>query len=171
MMGGNIGFESEKGVGSTFYFDIELLNSHYADIVDDEHADEKNDMRWLNRTVSILLVEDDVVNTAVIQTMLEQLGCNVKTAIDGVQTLKMLAENLFDIIFMDISMPVMNGYETTEKIRENECNTDNHAIIIALTAHALRYEKEKCYAAGMDDYLSKPVTKNMLKVKLNKWLN
>ncbi|MFK5970797.1 MAG: response regulator [Candidatus Marithrix sp.] len=103
--------------------------------------------------ISTLLVEDNDVNRLVAKSMLEQLGCQVTQAIDGIQALQILKHKSFDIIFMDINMPGMDGYETTKKIREFKTNN----IIVAMTANAMQGDAEKCLANGMDNYIAKPI--------------
>ncbi len=103
--------------------------------------------------ISALLVEDNDVNRLVAKSMLEQLGCQVTQAIDGIQALQILEQKSFDIIFMDINMPGMDGYETTKKIREFKTNN----IIVAMTANAMQGDAEKCLANGMDNYIAKPI--------------
>ncbi len=103
--------------------------------------------------ISTLLVEDNDVNRLVAKSMLEQFGCKVTQAIDGIQALKILKQKTFDIIFMDINMPGMDGFETTKKIREFK--TKN--IIVAMTANAMQGDAEKCLANDMDNYIAKPI--------------
>ncbi|MDM8568270.1 response regulator [Thiotrichales bacterium HSG1] len=103
--------------------------------------------------ISALLVEDNDVNRLVAKSMLEQIGCKVTQVIDGIQALKAIEQETFDIIFMDINMPGMDGFETTKKIRELKSKN----IIVAMTANAMQGDAEKCLAKGMDAYISKPV--------------
>jgi CheY-like chemotaxis protein len=103
--------------------------------------------------ISALLVEDNDVNRLVAKSMLEQLGCKVTQAIDGIQALTILEHRTFDIIFMDINMPGMDGFETTKKIRELQLKN----IIVAMTANAMQGDAEKCLANGMDNYIAKPI--------------
>ncbi len=103
--------------------------------------------------ISALLVEDNDVNRLVAKSMLEQLGCKVTQAIDGIQALQILEQKSFNIIFMDINMPGMDGFETTKKIRESKAKN----IIVAMTANAMQGDAEKCLANGMDNYIAKPI--------------
>ncbi|MDM8567791.1 response regulator [Candidatus Halobeggiatoa sp. HSG11] len=103
--------------------------------------------------ISALLVEDNDVNRLVAKSMLEQIGCEVTQAIDGIQALQILEQKTFNIIFMDINMPGMDGFETTKKIREMKQKN----IIVAMTANAMQGDAEKCLANGMDNYISKPI--------------
>jgi CheY-like chemotaxis protein len=107
--------------------------------------------------LNILLVEDNLVNQEVALAMLKKRGHTVTIANNGQEALEILDKNLFDIILMDVQMPVMNGYEATHKIRQKEKVTGNHLIIIGLTASNMKGDKEKCLEAGMDDFVSKPM--------------
>ena len=118
----------------------------------------------------ILLAEDNVVNQKVACRILEKLGYRVDVAADGQATFEAWQSGRYHAILMDCQMPVLDGYETTRKIREQE--GDGRRIpIIALTAHAMKGADNECRAAGMDDYLSKPIDKEQLQKILNRWLN
>jgi two-component system sensor histidine kinase/response regulator len=104
-----------------------------------------------------LLVEDNAVNQKVASRLLEKRGCSVRTASNGREALSRYAEQRFDLIFMDIQMPEMNGYEATRAIRRLEETNGTHIPIIALTANAMAADRQLCLDAGMDDYLSKPI--------------
>jgi two-component system, sensor histidine kinase and response regulator len=108
----------------------------------------------------ILIVEDNFVNQQVIKGLLQRKGYRFETAGDGSQALAMLEHNRFDAILMDVQMPVMDGLETTRRIRNVERWGD--IPIIAMTAHAMSGDQERCLAAGMDAYLSKPVNSSDL---------
>jgi len=115
----------------------------------------------------ILVVEDNQTNQHVIVLRLQKLGCTVQVANDGQEAVEATAAHSFDAILMDCEMPVMDGFEATAKIRGSICN---RVPIIALTANAMDGERERCLAAGMDDYLSKPVRAQDLFVKLQHWI-
>jgi len=114
------------------------------------------------RSVRILLVEDNVVNRRVASGLLTRRGHQVKVAEDGREALAQLDRETFDLVLMDLQMPVMGGLEATIAIREGERATGRHIRIVAMTAHAMNSDRERCLAAGMDGYLSKPIDPPML---------
>jgi signal transduction histidine kinase/DNA-binding response OmpR family regulator len=118
----------------------------------------------------ILLVEDVQVNVIVARVMLESLGHKIDVAENGVTALEMLSKNDYDIVFMDCQMPVMDGYECTQKIRDPKTNVKNHgAIIIAMTANAMDGDRDRCIEAGMNDYISKPITRESVIRTIGRW--
>jgi ligand-binding sensor domain-containing protein/signal transduction histidine kinase/DNA-binding response OmpR family regulator len=111
----------------------------------------------------ILVAEDNLVNQKVVVRMLESAGHTVSVAGDGTEVLAAMQKEHFDAILMDVQMPTMNGFEATARIRERERESgSNHVLIIAMTAHAMKGDREKCLDAGMDDYLSKPIQRGNL---------
>ena len=118
-------------------------------------------------TIRVLLAEDNPVNQLVAVRMLERLNCRVDVANDGVEALKMSGQFEYDVIFMDVQMPNLDGLEATQRIRERETG-DAHLRIIAMTANAMQGDRERCLAAGMDDYVTKPVTPDALKKALDR---
>ncbi len=114
------------------------------------------------KPLRILLVEDNIVNQKVILFMLSKEGYDVATANNGVQSIEMFKKNPFDLVLMDIQMPVMGGIDATQKIRTLETDKNVHIPIIALTANAMKGDREICLAAGMDEYLTKPIKKDEL---------
>ncbi len=110
------------------------------------------------KQLTVLVVEDDPMSRTFMLKMMNRIGIEADLAVDGLEAMRLYNKNTYDLIFMDIQMPVMNGYETTRLIREQEKLTDVYTPIIAITAYALEEDREKCLKAGMDDYLSKPVS-------------
>jgi CheY-like chemotaxis protein len=104
----------------------------------------------------VLLVEDNRVNLQVGLGMLSRIGCSVETAADGLQALERFAPGRFDLVLMDCQMPGLDGFETTAAIRAREAEGGRRTPVIALTANAIDGDRERCLAAGMDDYLPKP---------------
>ena len=118
----------------------------------------------------ILLAEDNIVNQKVAMKMLETLGCSVDVANDGIEALEMWESSRYELVFMDVHMPGMDGMETTGRMREIESGCGRRRTpIIAMTANAMEGDAERCFAAGMDDYAAKPVKKEILRSILTKW--
>ncbi|TQV66167.1 response regulator [Exilibacterium tricleocarpae] len=120
----------------------------------------------------ILLAEDNPVNQMVATAMLEKLGCQVTPAENGLKAVNLVKQEQFDLIFMDYNMPEMDGIEATKAIRELEAGGEIQNVpIVAFTAHAMKGDDEKCYAAGMDDYITKPIKQQTLIGVLQRWLS
>ena len=120
---------------------------------------------------SILLAEDNATNRLVARNFLQRLGVSVKEATDGRQALTLLAEENFDLVLMDVQMPVLDGLETARLIRDPATNVRQHDIpIIAMTARAMKGDEELCRSAGMNDYVAKPVHLEQLRAALARWL-
>jgi CheY-like chemotaxis protein/HPt (histidine-containing phosphotransfer) domain-containing protein len=122
--------------------------------------------RW-GRPLRVLVVEDNVVNQRVTTLMLKELGCHVDLAANGREAVEMIELLPFDMVFMDCEMPEMDGFEATREIRRFQ--GDKHLPIIAMTAYALQGDRERCLAAGMDDYFSKPVKLEDFQAALERW--
>ncbi|QHI68121.1 ATP-binding protein [Tichowtungia aerotolerans] len=157
MMGGRIGLNSEPGQGTTFYFvvDLKLYN---------QDLPEENRVESIPLDISarILLAEDNYVNQLVAKKMLTSFGATVEVVSDGQQTLEKLQEDPeFDVILLDCQMPVMDGYTAAAEIRKMN-NRAATLPIIAMTAHAMAGDREKCIAAGMNEYVTKPIKKEMM---------
>ena len=119
----------------------------------------------------VLLAEDNVVNQEVAREVLSALGCQVEVVESGQKVIEAWTESVFDLILMDCQMPGMDGYEATRTIRDREgCSDDEPIPIIALTAHALKGDRTRCLAVGMNDYVAKPFTKAELATVLARWL-
>ena len=122
-------------------------------------------------SVRILLVEDNPANLRVTQALLETLGCEVCTAVNGVRAVAAYREGVYDLVLMDCQMPEMDGYQATAAIRQVEAMLGRSTPIVALTAHAMDGSRAECLAAGMNDQLSKPLTLAALTSKLLEWLS
>ncbi|MCC7576845.1 MAG: PAS domain S-box protein, partial [Methanomethylovorans sp.] len=167
-MGGEIGVLSEVEKGSEFWFTARLKKQSKAEPVDktdQAHLPQKND-----NDLRILLVEDDKFNQEVARAMLIKLGFNADVVANGKEAIKALGTVPYDLVFMDVQMPEMDGIEATRLIRDKSSAVLDHKIpIIAMTAHAVEGERERFISAGMDDYVSKPVTLKKLSELVNKW--
>lgn len=118
----------------------------------------------------ILVVDDYIVNQELTKEMLEMMKCEVDVAEDGNEAISLYKEGKYDLIFMDVQMPGMDGYDVTRQIRIIESGKE-HTPIIAITANALVGDREKCLEAGMDDYISKPIKGSDLEMMLDKYLS
>jgi CheY-like chemotaxis protein len=170
-MGGTIWAESEMGQGSTFHFTVELKEQSSANISEAVTAISNSVPRVTGEKNQnqrrVLLVEDNAVNQTLALRLLERRGFAVIVAGDGQMALEELEKNRFDIILMDIQMPRMDGLTATAIIRDKEKTTGEHIPIVAMTAHALKGDQERCLAAGMDSYLSKPIRTTELFAKID----
>ncbi|HLK63917.1 MAG TPA: ATP-binding protein [Bryobacteraceae bacterium] len=151
-MGGKLQLESEEGRGSTFSFTIPApaVAAPQGHSASAERARE-------SRPLSILLAEDNVVIRKVVSSMLAKQGHSVTAVGDGREALDAFDQKSFDAILMDVEMPGMDGWEATAAIRQREILSGRHAPIVAITAHAMTGDQARCRAAGMDDYLPKPI--------------
>lgn len=125
---------------------------------------DKQTIRFENKR--LLLVEDHKQTQEFMQDMIEYLGCTLDVASNGLEGVEKWNESKYDLILMDIQMPVMDGYQASVEIRRLEKETSSYTPILALTASALAYDRNKCLDAGMDDYLSKPITIDIIESKL-----
>jgi signal transduction histidine kinase/PAS domain-containing protein/ActR/RegA family two-component response regulator len=168
--GGSIGVESIEGQGSVFWFTVVLQKQ--IDTPDIHTAETAVEVRTIDYTnIRILLVEDDEANQVAFSRLLSKSNFQMDLAENGRDALKLLQEKDFDLVLMDCRMPVMDGYEATAAIRDQGSKVRNHAIpVIALTANALREDHNKCLAAGMDDYISKPIDFPILLSMIEKWV-
>jgi two-component system sensor histidine kinase/response regulator len=160
MMGGRIWVESQIGQGSRFHFTVRLNApdampeqspaTSLSMAPSGEQLETRNGLR-------ILLAEDNPVNQKIAVRLLKRQGYQVSAVNDGGEALAALGREHFDLVLMDIQMPVLNGYETTKAIRAREQLTGQHIPIVALTAHTLNGDREQCLSAGLDSYASKPI--------------
>jgi PAS domain S-box-containing protein len=161
LMGGEITLKSIPGVGSRFEFVVECEHSDNLKMPLSEvkagGQAAQGDLKCIDRPLRILLAEDNRVNQKLACRLLEKAGHTVELAENGKEAVDKSAQQNFDLILMDIQMPVMGGVEAAQLIREQKSN--RNVPIVALTAHAMQGDREKYLAAGMDDYVAKPVKK------------
>jgi PAS domain S-box-containing protein len=167
LMGGGAGMKSAPGAGSSFWFTVRLARSKAGPEVTGRYNFVPAPMRKLSGKV--LLAEDNPVNQLLAMTMLRNLGLMATHAADGADAVARWTEGGYDLVLMDCQMPEMDGYAATAEIRAREVH-GKRTPIVALTAHAMPGDRERCLAAGMDDYLTKPFRQEQLAAVLGPWL-
>jgi CheY-like chemotaxis protein len=185
LMGGTVGLDSELGRGSTFWFTARLqkaqskttrvselsgqrsMDAGRAALDGDGHK--KAGATARQARIRVLLAEDNLINQRVAVRMLEKLGCEVEVVMKGEDAVEAWAAGSFDLVLMDCQMSGMDGYTATTTIRTLEAERGTHVPIVAFTAQVLKEDVERCRRAGMDDYLSKPVSMDALSAALDRW--
>ncbi len=148
---------------------VAVLTKKY-EIINEVVTKSNADIFEEKKKARILLAEDNTINQQVALRILAKLGYRADVVENGVEVMQALQEIPYDVILMDCQMPQMDGYAATEEIRKLEKEQHKHIIIIAMTAYALKGDREKCLAAGMDDYIAKPIDMKVLSETLNRWL-
>ncbi|MFA7257063.1 MAG: ATP-binding protein, partial [Kiritimatiellales bacterium] len=166
LMGGEITVSSEVNKGTVFQFNLKLGNVEPHETI--AVSPPKDDGEATKIDADVLLVEDNLVNQKVATAMIKKLGCTVTVAPNGARALEQIALRKFDLIFMDCQMPIMDGFEATRAIRQM-VGEIRDIPIVAMTAHALKEDRQRCLDVGMDDYLSKPVHLDLLIAILKKY--
>lgn len=170
LMGGKIGVMSDGSNGTNFWFTIILEKADGAESVEHTKAAAQTgvneEKKILRKPPKILLVEDNATNQVIAFKLLEKMGCKPDIVMNGLEAIAAVEKDKYDLVLMDCQMPVMDGYEATRKIR-----SQGHRIpVIAMTAHALTGDREKCLACGMDDYISKPIQPDVLAAVIGDWI-
>ena len=174
LMHGNISVDSEEGRGTAVYFCLELKRAGVVDMAQFREIRKQRragSVQERGSKLKILLAEDNLVNQLAAKLLLERMGHRVETAENGHRALEMLASNTFDLVLMDIQMPVMNGIEATKAIRDADGSDgiDPDIPIIAMTAHAMKGDRENFLSQGMNDYIPKPVDPDIMAEVLAKY--
>ncbi len=161
LMNGNMAVESEEGVGSCFNFTLpfDLLEELPIQESSEEEIAGKNAIKPIPKDANVLVAEDDIVSSLLVVKLLGKIGCKSTVVSNGRQALEKLQEQSFDLVFMDVQMPVLNGVQTTKAIRHGQAGPENQDIpIIAMTAYAMAEDKERFLNCGMNGYISKPIS-------------
>jgi PAS domain S-box-containing protein len=171
LMGGDIHIESEQDQGTAFYFSIPFRLANRAPMhlpVSSAQGKKNNSQRFTG--FRVLLADDEFINLTLAEALLTRVGLTVHLVANGREAVEAWRKERYDCILMDIQMPEMDGYAATVEIRRQEMALGGHVPIISMTAHALDDDREKCLAAGMDDYISKPLDDALLMGLLEKYL-
>jgi signal transduction histidine kinase/ActR/RegA family two-component response regulator len=171
LMGGEIAAKSELGAGSRFWFEVPLPAATPSIRQPSREQNVRLGQQKTERSGAlVLVVEDSPVNRVVAVSVLERCGYHVHVVNDGREALQALSSQRYDAVLMDCQMPDVDGYQATEELRRRERGSSYHTPVIAMTAHAMVGDRERCLAAGMDDYLSKPVRSQALAEVLERWI-
>jgi PAS domain S-box-containing protein len=168
LMGGVMNAESEPGQGSVFWFELDLDPAQSSEMAGGSTGGVSIAPSWTSPPL-VLVAEDSPVNQIVAARALERCGCRAEVVADGREALRSLEARHYDAVLMDCQMPVMDGYAATVELRRRE-TFERHTPVIAMTAHAMEGDRERCLAAGMDDYVSKPMRHADLAEALIRWI-
>lgn len=167
-MSGQIWVESVEGQGSSFFFTCVL------DIFEKDNITLLDQVQSIKEVINedlyeLLIVEDDEISRIVIEKLANQRGWHTTSAKNGEEAVEKYKRSSFNAILMDVQMPIMDGYEATKIIRQLENKKSKQTPIIAMTAHAIKGDREKCIEAGMNDYMTKPIDAKEFHATVDKW--
>ena len=173
LMGGRIGMISEAGCGSTFWFELPF------DLAEPSRADDgEGDVPLAGRTGGglVLIADDNEINQEIAREMIQSLGYSCEMVLEGRSAVRAVTEGAYDLVMMDCMMPGIDGYEATRAIRRaeglyREAGVIRRVPIVAMTANAMKGDRDTCLAAGMDDYVTKPLDPDEIARVLKQWVS
>ncbi len=167
-MGGRMEVDSKRGEGTRFcvFFEFPILSEEFAE----DPSPPASNSRFAKTAYRVLVVEDDETDRGLLVDRLSSFGCLVQTANDGAESLELLDQTAYDIVFMDLSMPRMNGIEAVETLRQSQ-SPNRDVPVVAMTAHVSEAVRKDCSRNGINDFLAKPASEEDIQTVLQRWLN
>jgi len=172
LLGGDIWFDSHEGEGATFTFLIKTQATHMEPVKESETGGKEADAPESFTGKTVLLADDVEINREIILSLLEPTGVHIECAENGLEAVELFCANpeRFDLIFMDVQMPEMDGYEATRKIRSASGDSAWRVPIVAMTANVFQEDIQRCIASGMNDHIGKPIDFDELLAKTRQWM-
>ncbi|MBN2803468.1 MAG: response regulator [Deltaproteobacteria bacterium] len=175
-MGGKLGVDSTIKMGSNFYFSLQFKVNDKSENINLQNSFSHSYFparteESQSTTFKVLLVEDNITNQIVFKEILSEFNLDVEVASNGLEAVQKIKTTSYNLVFMDIQMPVLDGIEATKQIRSLQNYSNSKLPIIAITAHVMEEDKQRCFEAGMNGYISKPIKLDKLTKALHTWLN